>query len=71
MTLCNGPVGDRTLVAPVATAVTAALAIAFVTLRMYEVWMKQDWQWADSCAVVALVGSPFSTSQTGGDRVAD
>ena len=56
MTLCNEPVRDRTLVAPVATAVTAALAIAFVSLRVYEAWVKQEWQWADSCAVVALVG---------------
>lgn len=72
MTLCNEPVRDRTLVAPIATAVTGALAIAFVSLRVYEAWVKQEWQWADSCAVVALVGFPlFSTSQTGGDRLAD
>lgn len=51
--------------APIATAITASLAIAFVSLRVYEAYVRQEWQWADSCAVVALVSSPFPTLQTG------
>lgn len=46
---------DRSHVAPIATGVSGSLAIAFVALRMYEAYVRQEWQWADLCALVALV----------------
>ena len=58
-TLCNEPVRDRSIVAPIATAVTGSLATAFVSLRLYESYVRKEWQWADLCAVVALVSYPF------------
>ncbi|KAK1765112.1 hypothetical protein QBC33DRAFT_545771 [Phialemonium atrogriseum] len=56
-TLCKEPVRDRSLVAPIATAVSAAIALAFVLMRMYECYVRKEYQWTDLCAVLAMVSS--------------
>ncbi|KAK4150446.1 hypothetical protein C8A00DRAFT_36944 [Chaetomidium leptoderma] len=57
-TLCKEPVRDRSLVAPIATAVTGSMALVFVLLRVYESAVrKKEFEWADVCAVLAMVSS--------------
>ncbi|KAI1385913.1 uncharacterized protein F4822DRAFT_357565 [Hypoxylon trugodes] len=56
-TLCKQPVRDRRLVAPIATAVTAAIALAFVSIRSFNCHIQGEYQWADLCAVLAMVFS--------------
>ncbi|KAI8713826.1 CFEM domain-containing protein [Fusarium sp. LHS14.1] len=53
-TLCGEPVRDRTLIAPVATAVSGSLALAFVALRVFECLYHKEFRWADICAVCAM-----------------
>ena len=62
-TLCKEPVRDKSLTAPIATAVSGALAIGFVALRLYEAYIRKEWQWADACALVALVGFTLQISR--------
>ncbi|AEO59411.1 hypothetical protein MYCTH_2030430, partial [Thermothelomyces thermophilus ATCC 42464] len=55
-TLCKEPVRDRSHVAPIATAITGGLALAFVLLRVYESgFRKKEFHWADLWAVLAMV----------------
>lgn len=57
--LCKQPVRDRSLVAPIATAITGGMALAFILVRLYETGVrKKELDWADGCAVVAFVGEP-------------
>ncbi|KAL4875022.1 hypothetical protein BJY04DRAFT_224411 [Aspergillus karnatakaensis] len=56
-TMCGDPVRDRSLVAPIATAVTGTLAIAFVLLRGYDCTVRKEYKLADLCAVAALIFS--------------
>ncbi|KAJ4229224.1 hypothetical protein NW759_003950 [Fusarium solani] len=56
-TLCGEPVRDRTLIAPVATAVSGSLALAFIALRVFECLYHKEFRWADICAVCAMVSS--------------
>ncbi|KAK4233341.1 hypothetical protein C8A03DRAFT_48087 [Achaetomium macrosporum] len=56
-TVCKEPVRDRSHVAPVATAVTASMALAFVILRIYEAGVRHEFQWVDFCAVLAMICS--------------
>lgn len=46
---------DRSLVAPIATGISGGEEIAFVAFRMCEAYVREEWQWAGLCAVVALV----------------
>lgn len=44
--------------APIATAITGGLALAFVLLRVYESgFRKKEFQWADLWAVLAMVSA--------------
>ncbi|KAH6640613.1 hypothetical protein F5144DRAFT_590053 [Chaetomium tenue] len=55
-TLCKEPVRDRSNVAPIATAVTGSMALAFVLLRVYESgFRKKEFHWADVWAILAMV----------------
>ena len=55
-TLCKQPVRDRSLVAPIATAITGGMALAFVLLRVYESAVrKKEFEWPDVCAILAFV----------------
>ncbi|KAL2015205.1 hypothetical protein VTK56DRAFT_6070 [Thermocarpiscus australiensis] len=57
-TLCKEPIRDRSLVAPIATAVTGGMALAFVLLRLYESAVrKKEFHWADVCAALAMLCS--------------
>ncbi|KAL5337894.1 hypothetical protein BJX70DRAFT_408962 [Aspergillus crustosus] len=56
-TLCGDPIRDKSLVAPIATAVACALAIAFVLLRVYDCTVRKEYKLADLCAVSALIFS--------------
>ncbi|KAL2172386.1 hypothetical protein VTG60DRAFT_6225 [Thermothelomyces hinnuleus] len=57
-TLCKEPVRDRSLVAPIATAITGGLALSFVLLRVYESgFRKKEFHWADLWAVLAMISS--------------
>lgn len=57
-TLCHWPVRDKGLVAPIATAVTGALALAFISIRVGDCIVKKEFKWADLCAVSAFVSGP-------------
>ncbi|KAK3292671.1 uncharacterized protein B0H64DRAFT_234029 [Chaetomium fimeti] len=57
-TLCKEPVRDRSLVAPIATAITGGMALVFVILRVYESgFRKKEFHWADVWAILAMVSS--------------
>ncbi|KAL4805606.1 hypothetical protein BDV18DRAFT_152846 [Aspergillus unguis] len=56
-TLCHDPVRDKSLIAPIATAVTGALALALISLRIYDCVVKKEYRWADLCAVLAFISS--------------
>lgn len=56
-TLCHWPVRDKSLVAPIATAVTGALALAFISIRVGDCIVKKEFKWADLCAVLAFIFS--------------
>ncbi|OIW34620.1 hypothetical protein CONLIGDRAFT_675588 [Coniochaeta ligniaria NRRL 30616] len=55
--LCKEPVRDKSLTAPIATAVSGSIALVLVFLRMYDCWVRGEYQWADLCAVLAMVFS--------------
>jgi hypothetical protein len=57
-TLCHWPVRDKSLVAPIATAVTGALALSFTSIRVGDCIAKKVFKWADLCAVIAFVSAP-------------
>lgn len=57
-TLCRWPVRDKSLVAPIATAVTGVLALAFISVRGGDCIAKKEFKWADLCAVLAFVSAP-------------
>jgi hypothetical protein len=57
-TLCKEPVRDKSHVAPIATVVTGVLALLMVGLRVSNCVALRDWQWADLCAVLAMVRLP-------------
>lgn len=57
-TLCHWPVRDKSIVAPIATAVTGALALAFIGIRVGDCIAKNEFKWADLCAVLAFVSAP-------------
>lgn len=59
-TLCNEPIRDRSQVAPIATVVSGAIALLFVAMRVSNCWSLGDYQWADLCAVLAMVRQPAS-----------
>ncbi|KAF4967937.1 hypothetical protein FSARC_4590 [Fusarium sarcochroum] len=56
-TLCKEPVRDKRLVAPIATAISGSMALAFVALRVFECLYHKKFQWADACAVCAMLSS--------------
>ncbi|KAJ5774607.1 hypothetical protein N7457_009503 [Penicillium paradoxum] len=67
-TLCHWPVRDKSLVAPIATAVTGALALAFISIRVGDCIAKKESKWADLCAVLAFVSAtPLMGSGMGKD----
>ncbi|CAI7600125.1 unnamed protein product [Penicillium discolor] len=53
-TLCHWEVRDKSIVAPIATAVTGALALAFIIIRVGDCIAKNEFKWADLCAVLAF-----------------
>lgn len=57
-TLCHWPVRDKSIVAPIATAVTGVLALAFIGIRVGDCIAKNEFKWADLCAVLAFVSAP-------------
>ncbi|KAK4035178.1 hypothetical protein C8A01DRAFT_48565 [Parachaetomium inaequale] len=57
-TLCKEPIRDRSLVAPIATAITGGMALAFVLLRLYgSAVRRKEFHWADVWAVLTMVSS--------------
>ncbi|OJI98266.1 hypothetical protein ASPVEDRAFT_37710 [Aspergillus versicolor CBS 583.65] len=56
-TLCHWPVHDKRLVAPIATAVTGVIALAFILVRVSDCVSKNEYKWADLCAVLAFIFS--------------
>ncbi|KAI2730083.1 hypothetical protein CBS147332_1935 [Penicillium roqueforti] len=56
-TLCHWPVRDKSLIAPIATAVTGTLALAFISIRVVDCAAKKEFKWADLCAVLAFIFS--------------
>lgn len=60
-TLCNWPVRDKSLVAPIATAVTGSLALIFVTIRVADCVAKKEFKLADLSAVLAFVSVSLVT----------
>ncbi|KAL2753850.1 hypothetical protein ACRALDRAFT_2109384, partial [Sodiomyces alcalophilus JCM 7366] len=53
-TLCNEPVRDRGLVAPIATAVSGSIALVFIVIRMWDCSVQKEYGWADTCAFLAI-----------------
>lgn len=57
-TLSHWPVQDKSIVAPIATVVTGALALVFISIRVADCIAKNGFKWADMCAVLAFVSGP-------------
>ncbi|KAJ5870824.1 hypothetical protein N7455_005765 [Penicillium solitum] len=53
-TLSHWPVQDKSIVAPIATVVTGALALVFISIRVADCIAKNGFKWADMCAVLAF-----------------
>ncbi|KAI0161225.1 hypothetical protein GGR57DRAFT_351303 [Xylariaceae sp. FL1272] len=56
-TLCGIPARDNSLTAPIATAVTGGLAFLAVLLRCCNSFLAKEFNWADTCAVLAMLSS--------------
>ncbi|KAL4778357.1 hypothetical protein BJX76DRAFT_362799 [Aspergillus varians] len=56
-TICHEPIRDRSLIAPIATAVTGAVALGFILVRVYDCIARSEFTWADLCAVLAMTSS--------------
>ncbi|KAK6853778.1 hypothetical protein PG995_010590 [Apiospora arundinis] len=56
-TLCNEPVRDNSTTTPVVTAISGALAVIFVAIRLLNNHLRGALNTADLCAVLALVSS--------------
>ncbi|KAJ5496504.1 hypothetical protein N7463_008491 [Penicillium fimorum] len=56
-TLCHWPVRDKSLVTPIATAVTGGLALLCIIIRVGDCIVKTEFKLADLCAVLAFIFS--------------
>ncbi|KAK8128794.1 hypothetical protein PG984_009902, partial [Apiospora sp. TS-2023a] len=63
-TLCKEPIRDNSTTTPVVTAISAALALLFVGIRVLNNHLRGSLNIADWCAVLALVSSiPMDVSE--------
>ncbi|ROT36448.1 hypothetical protein SODALDRAFT_335548 [Sodiomyces alkalinus F11] len=56
-TLCKEPIRDRSLVAPIATAVSGSIALFVILIRVWECSIQKEWGWSDMSAYVAWASS--------------
>ncbi|KAK7926751.1 hypothetical protein PG985_003749, partial [Apiospora marii] len=63
-TICKEPIRDNSTTTPVVTAISAALAVIFVAIRVLNNHLRGSLNIADWCAVLALVSSiPMDVSE--------